>query len=328
MPDPDRQIEPVSARRRHRSAMAISTAIHVVIFVLGGLLIRPMIKGGADEEGRTGGIVLARPTSSATEYFSPADSEASSTEANAEAASAAAAAAEAAARPAMPDLNGLLPAIPEGGGGASSGIGNLPDASSLTEGSGLGGIGGPTSTTQVFGVQGTGSRFVYVFDRSASMEDFGGRPLEVAKRELISSLGSLRKTCEFQVVFYNERPTVFNPTPGAPATLLFASDVNRQSAVDFVQSIKGRGGTGHLAALEAALRMAPDVVFFLTDADEPRLSDEELALIERWNRSAASIHTIEFGVGPKRSGVNFLERIAQQNGGQYVYRDVATLETR
>ena len=160
------------------------------------------------------------------------------------------------------------------------------------------------------------------------MEDFGGRPLVVAKRELIASLGSLRKTCEFQIVFYNERPTVFNPTPGAPATLLFASDANRESAFGFIQNMKGRGGTGHLAALEAALRMAPDVVFFLTDADEPRLSEEELALIERWNRSAASIHTIEFGVGPKRSGVNFLERIAQRNHGQYVYRDVSTLEAR
>ena len=34
------------------------------------------------------------------------------------------------------------------------------------------------ATTMVFGVSGSGSRFVYVFDRSDSMNGFGGKPLE------------------------------------------------------------------------------------------------------------------------------------------------------
>jgi len=73
-----------------------------------------------------------------------------------------------------------------------------------------------------------------------------------------------------------------------------------------------------------ALGMSPDVVFFLTDADEPRLTDEELGRVRRWNRSA-TIHSIEFGFGPQRNSDSFLARLAQQNGGQHVYVDVSRL---
>ena len=42
--------------------------------------------------------------------------------------------------------------------------------------------------TSVFGSRGIGTKFVYVFDRSNSMNDFEGRPLAGAKRELLASL--------------------------------------------------------------------------------------------------------------------------------------------
>ena len=144
-----------------------------------------------------------------------------------------------------------------------------------------------------------------------------------AKRELIASLESLQRTSRFQIVFYNERPTVFNPNPSTPPELLFGTDAAKEEAQGFVSAIRGRGGTRHLDALQAALRMGPDVIFFLTDADEPELTDEELEQVDRWNRSAATIHTIEFGVGEKRPSENFLQKIAKRNLGQYVYRDVS-----
>ena len=65
---------------------------------------------------------------------------------------------------------------------------------------------GGTTSTGVFGVEGEGSKFVYVFDRSGSMQGFQGRPLAAAKRELITSLESLESVHQFQVIFYNERP--------------------------------------------------------------------------------------------------------------------------
>src|SRR5262245_17102357 len=57
--------------------------------------------------------------------------------------------------------------------------------------------------TQVFGVTGRGRKFVYVFDRSLSMQ---GAPLAAAKRELIASLGRLEDGQQFQIIFYNEKP--------------------------------------------------------------------------------------------------------------------------
>jgi hypothetical protein len=73
-----------------------------------------------------------------------------------------------------------------------------------------------------------------------------------------------------------------------------------------------------------ALQMNPDVVFFLTDADEPKLSASELQQIVRWNKGT-TINAIEFGSGSSPGRDNFLRRIAEQNGGQYRYVDVTTL---
>ena len=84
------------------------------------------------------------------------------------------------------------------------------------------------------------------------------------------------------------------------------------------------GGTRHLEALKIALRLAPDVIFFLTDGDEPQLRPNELAEIQRLNHGTA-IHAIDFGAGPKASRVSFLERIAEENDGGYTYVDVTKL---
>ena len=181
---------------------------------------------------------------------------------------------------------------------------------------------GQTSTT-VFGVHAQGSRFVYVFDRSGSMADFRGRPLAAAKRELIRSLADLQDTNQFQIIFYNERPKVFRPRVGEPQ-LVWGNDAGKEQAERFVRGIQASGGTSHLDALRLALGMSPDVVFFLTDADEPRLSDADLGRVLRWNRGA-TIHCIEFGVGPAQQDENFLVRLARQNRGQHVYVDVSEL---
>ncbi len=63
------------------------------------------------------------------------------------------------------------------------------------------------------------------------------------------------------------------------------------------------------------------MIFWLTDADEPKLNRAELARI---NRLAAgiTIHAIEFGSGPQPEADNFLVQIAQQNGGTHQYVDI------
>ena len=73
-----------------------------------------------------------------------------------------------------------------------------------------------------------------------------------------------------------------------------------------------------------ALALRPDIVYFLTDADEPQLSAEELAEIGRANKGT-QIHAIEFGFGPESGDNNFLKRLARQNGGQHAYVDISKL---
>lgn len=174
--------------------------------------------------------------------------------------------------------------------------------------------------TGVFGVVGTGSRFVYVFDRSGSMGSHLGRPLAAAKSELLRSLQDLQEVHQFQIVFYNEHPHVFNPRTGPPA-LIWGDPASKRLAERFVRAIDASGGTRHLEALHIALGMRPDAVFFLTDADEPQLTETELAQVREWNMSSA-VHAIEFGYGPRHTTSNFMTRLADQNRGQHVYVDV------
>jgi hypothetical protein len=180
--------------------------------------------------------------------------------------------------------------------------------------------------TNVFGVTGLGHKFIYVFDRSGSMAELGGRPLAAAKRELIKSLQDLNETTQFQVIFYNQEPRVFRFRSQSPR-LVWANDEGKDAATQFVRSIQASGGTEHLQALKMALRLNPDVVFFLTDADEPRMSDDDLNQVRRWNQTTA-IHAIEFGSGPQAERENFLVRLAEQNGGRHVYVDVTRLGDR
>ncbi len=123
----------------------------------------------------------------------------------------------------------------------------------------------------MFGVESEGYKFIYVFDRSGSMGGHGGSPLAAAKAQLLDSLEKLGQTHQFEIIFYNEEPHVFEVS-GSTGRLVFANDQNKTLAKRFIGGVTADGGTDHEPALAMALRMAPDVIFFLTDADEPRLT--------------------------------------------------------
>jgi hypothetical protein len=208
----------------------------------------------------------------------------------------------------------LGPGDLEGGGvgsaqGAADGPGRGPPA-----------IGGQ-ARTQVFGVEGEGYKFVYLFDRSGSMGGTGNSALAVAKAQLLQSLNSLGRNHQFQIIFYNHKNWVFNPT-GEGNRLLFATDRNKELAARFVRGMTADGGTHHEDALLAAIALRPDVIFFLTDADEPRLWPSQLDRLRR-RAAGVTIHAIEFGFGPQQNARNFLVQLAEQNGGQHTYIDVS-----
>ena len=207
-----------------------------------------------------------------------------------------------------------------GAGGFTSG-GSTKGGSARSSRTGIKG----EATVQVFGVQGTGSRFVFVFDRSLSMSGYQGRPLAAAKRELIKSLEGLGSIHQFQIVFYNEEPKVFGGQPGQSPELRFASDENKERAESFITSITADGGTQHMDALVKALGMGPDVIFFLTDADDPKLTNDDLDRLRQRNRSGSVINCIEYGAGASQDDTNFLQRLSEQHRGQHMYVDVTKL---
>ncbi len=210
----------------------------------------------------------------------------------------------------IPDLKsqlaGILPQDGERVGVAAAG-GALGDVGKLHGGT-FDGLGSGKVT--FLGASGQGRSFTYVFDHSGSMS---GAPLRVAKTELIQSLRGLKSNQQFQLVFYDHEVLLFSP-----GQLNFASDQNVLRAVSFISSIRAQGGTDHKAAIMTALKLRTDVVFFMTDADEPPLTAADLEDIRR-AAGGTQIHTIHFGAGPPSSSINFLMKIAQQNRGDYHY---------
>jgi hypothetical protein len=174
--------------------------------------------------------------------------------------------------------------------------------------------------TGMFGVVAEGYKFVYCFDRSGSMSAPGHKALPMVKAELLESLKPLDSVHQFQIVYYNERPAVFNPT-GTPGRLAFANDSNKDRVKRFLETVVADGGTDHEEALKMAVRLRPDVIFFLTDGDEPRLTPAQIEKIT-YMAGGIQIHTFQFGAGPKPAGDSFLAEVARQNGGQYKYLDV------
>ena len=170
-----------------------------------------------------------------------------------------------------------------------------------------------------FNARDTGTRIVFVIDRSSSMF---GKPIRVALSELSASVQSLQPNQQFQVVYYDLRADTLKISGHKEGELFRASDIVKTLALREIAGISIQGGTNHKAALVKALNMNPEIIFLLTDAEtiiQPRQMNEILRL----NKNRVRIHCIEFGEGPDLSGDNsFLKKLARESGGTYRYRDV------
>lgn len=169
--------------------------------------------------------------------------------------------------------------------------------------------------TNVFGIEATGNRFVYLFDRSASME---GPRLAAAKKQLLESLQPLGETQQFDIIFFNHRLQAFNSS-GNSHRVTFGTERNKKLAADFVSAVRADGGTDRMLALKHSLALQPDVVFFLSDADKPMSADELEKITDLNERIGAKICAIEFGHGDPPAGKSSLNTLAKANGGQYIY---------
>jgi len=313
---------------RGAKAWMISSATHTILLVALALLWQPTRRGTADLIDRPVGIAVFH-ESKTGDLYSLTDSNSGS-----KAASAAMQAdrAETAAPLDLSELTKDLIGYSADAGATSNAVGKLGQGISGTgiQGSanqGNSGRGqGASSSATFMGLRGSGSNFVYVLDRSASMEEFDGAPMRFARSELLKSIASLAEKNQFQIVFYNESPgSLSNGASGG--RLLAANDINKEKASRFVKAIKPSGGTEHIPGLKMGLSFAPDVLFFLTDAAEPSLTESQLVEIQsRADRSSTTIHTIQFNRGPAPNDGTWIRELAERNRGTYRYIDISGIE--
>ncbi len=206
--------------------------------------------------------------------------------------------------PSIADL-GLVPGMSAGSGGvgAKGGVGG-----------GVGASVGPG--TEFFGMRDKGGSYAYVIDRSGSMTV--QHSLEVAKRELLVSLIQIPAEATFSVVFYSSDATVVTDPNGKPG-MMPASPANKRRVQDLLVTIPPYGGTNHILALQTALALRPEVLFFLTDADSMR-SEEVADILTIAGKTR--IHAVEFGQVGALGGSNPLQTLAKKTGGSYRYMDV------
>jgi hypothetical protein len=318
---------PDTEPRRQAPAWIFSCTFHVAILFLLAWFWQPIRKGTGETSDRPVGIAIASSTTAGREYFLSESSSSDSAASSANASNNADATGSAAEAPL--DMGELLSGLEAGGGEATGDLNSKVGSSGLGEMGAEIGSGGnvPKATTSVFGVTGTGTRFVYVFDRSDSMNGYNGKPLATAKRELINSLKSLQQVHQFQIVFYNDAPTFFRGVTSNTPKMLYGDDSSKLAAADFVRSMMATGGTEHANAIRMALAMGPDVIFFLTDAADPPMKNSQMQqIIDRATRNGTTIHCIEFGAGASNGAGGWIAELAEETSGEYRYVDVQQLD--
>ncbi len=312
---------PWPARRPAVPPWLISVALHGVLIVAVGLALRSVPPTGAAPV-RSAEVGIALKQQDGQKEFFISEADAGRADSVSPKVAGSVSREQLLSDAALRDPSEVLPSVPKVLGVGTLGVEGVGDATAATSGSsGRGSLGRGKARVRVFGTEGHGYKFVYVFDRSGSMGGSGRNALRAAKNELLGSLDSLQRNHQFQIVFYNQKPWQFNPS-GRPGQLAFGTDRNKELARRFIGSITADGATRHEEALRLAIRMRPDVIFFLTDADEPRLSSEQIRRIAR-AAAGITINAIEFGYGPQQDKDTFLARLARSCGGQYGYIDVS-----
>ena len=163
-----------------------------------------------------------------------------------------------------------------------------------------------------FGSPSKGTRFVFVIDRSASM----GHALPIAKAELLATLEKLPPNAEFQVICYDLDPQIVLDAQNRQ-TLLPATAENKQRTARFLDKLAAEGGTDHLAALRRALTLNPQVIYFLTDADELKPQQvRELTVLNQRGPNAC-IHCIELSLNVEYRTDKPMRVLARENRGEY-----------
>ena len=166
-----------------------------------------------------------------------------------------------------------------------------------------------------FGHELKNARVIFVIDRTGSMNEAssGGKTkLQVLKDELVKTIGSFTKRYWFNMYFYSVGCFVWKPK------LQKATKPVRDQAIQFVKGLSGAGMTDIGGALRKASQDPDaDTIILLTDGKPTAgITDTEALLkdVRSWNKfKKVKINT----VGMQGCDPNFLQQLAQQNGGAF-----------
>lgn len=157
-------------------------------------------------------------------------------------------------------------------------------------GNGIGTGDGDDSGDAFFGLRPIGRRFAFVLDCSRSMNHPHGTAARTRfkrmKLELIKSIRGMGPESDFFLMFFNEY-AIPMPSP----VLVQAAEQPKMKYLYWMQELKANGKTEPIAALQQALRLQPDVVYFLTDGSFTYRVEQDLLKLRSNN---IKIHTLAF----------------------------------
>jgi hypothetical protein len=171
-------------------------------------------------------------------------------------------------------------------------------------------IGGDKHEAGFFGIRDRADTVVFVVDMSASMND--GPRFDRAVAELIRSLNALAPTQKFFVFFYNA--VTYPMLDMRSAQLLPATPDNRAKVIKWIKTLKPDNDTAPEDALDRALKLQPQVIYFVTDGEIPPTTRDSVKKFNRAHKTV--IHTIAIG---SQEGAEMLRGIARDNGGKYQF---------
>jgi Mg-chelatase subunit ChlD len=174
-----------------------------------------------------------------------------------------------------------------------------------------------------YGEQLEGDGIFYTVDRSSSMGDKG--ELAIAKRELARNIQEFSDRVQFGIVFFDAGIMKF-PSSGQPAT---ANPGMKSSAMSFVQSVGGGGGSCVQQGLTQTLQMANlssakrKVMVYLGDgrghcqgANEETYLRTTLSAVTSQNYQRIPINCIMVLDRTDR-GEDFMRKLSASNSGTY-----------
>lgn len=196
----------------------------------------------------------------------------------------------------------------EGAMAGSSGSGSGTGKGSFDAIASLGAAGGGSGKgVGFFGTRARADSVVFVVDMSGSME---GHRFDRAVEELSHSLSLLQPSQKFFIFFYNG--ATFPLFEQRVPKLLPATTGNRARATKWIHAFHPEGDTAPEDAIEKALKLRPQVIYFLTDGEIP---DTTRSTARRFNSDRkVVIHTIAFEY---EGGAEQLRGIAADSRGKY-----------